>query len=68
MEQKKKGVSKQEEIKKLKERIEELEFIKEFQQDVILDFEKSTGLDFAKKYMPEVLQKELDKKRQKPSK
>ena len=68
MEQKKKGISKQEEIKKLKERIEELEFIKEFQQDVILDFEKSTGLDFAKKYMPEALQKELDKKRQKPSK
>lgn len=68
MEQKKKGVSKQDEIKKLKERIEELEFIKEFQQDVILDFEKTTGLDFAKKSLPETLNKELNKKRQNHSK
>ena len=68
MEQKKKGMSKQDEIKKLKERIEELEFIKEFQQDVILDFEKTTGLDFAKKSLPETLNKELNKKRQNHSK
>lgn len=68
IEQMKKGMSKQDEIKKLKERIEELEFIKEFQQDVILDFERSTGLDYAKKSLPETLKKELDKKRQNPSK
>ena len=68
IEQIKKGMSKQDEIKKLKERIDELEFIKEFQQDVILDFERSTGLDYAKKSLPETLKKELDKKRQYPSK
>lgn len=68
IEQMKKGMSKQDEIKKLKEKIEELEFIKEFQQDVILDFERSTGLDYAKKSLPETLKKELDKKRQNPSK
>lgn len=68
IEQIKQGMSKQDEIKKLKERIDELEFIKEFQQDVILDFERSTGLDYAKKSLPETLKKELDKKRQNPSK
>jgi len=31
------SVSKLEEIKKLKERIEELEFVKDFQQDIIAD-------------------------------
>src|SRR4249920_2664045 len=36
-EQTKKGMSKNDEIKKLKERIEELEFIKELQQDIIVD-------------------------------
>ena len=31
------GMSKLDEIKKLKERIEELEFVKDFQQDIIAD-------------------------------
>ena len=39
----KKGVSKNKEIKKLKERIEELKFIKEFQKDCIVNFERITG-------------------------
>ena len=36
-------MSKNQEIKKLKERIEELEFVKDFQQDIIADFENVTG-------------------------
>ena len=56
-------MSKSEEIKKLKERIEELEFIKELQQDIIVDFEKSTGHEFAKKYLPEALANEIEKKK-----
>ena len=39
------GMSKQEEIKKLKEKIAELEFVKEFQQDIIADLENITGHD-----------------------
>ncbi len=62
-EQNKKAVSKNDEIKKLKERVEELEFIKDLQQDIIADFEKSTGEEFAKKYMPEALAKEIEKKK-----
>jgi transposase-like protein len=63
-EQNKKGVSKNDEIKKLKERIEELEFIKELQQDIIVDFEKVTGEELSKKYLPEALEKEIEKKKQ----
>jgi|GEM_PF-5584340 hypothetical protein len=36
-------MSKNDEIKKLKERIDELEFVKDFPQDVIADFENITG-------------------------
>ena len=62
-EQNKKGLSKNDEIKKLKERIEELEFIKELQQDIIVDFEKITGEELAKNYLPEALEKEIEKKK-----
>lgn len=58
-----KAMSKKDEIKKLKERIEELEFIKEFQQDVIADFETITGEELSKKYLPEALAKEIEKKK-----
>ena len=61
-EQNSKTMSKNQEIKKLKERIEALEFIKDFQQDIIADFEVSTNLDFAKKSLPEALRKEVEKK------
>ena len=56
-------MSKNQEIKKLKERIEELEFVKDFQQMIIADFEVSTNLDFAKKSLPEALLKEVEKKK-----
>jgi transposase-like protein len=61
--QNKKGMSKNDEIKKLKEKIEELQFIKDLQQDIIADFEVSTGKDYAKKFMPEALAKEIAKKK-----
>ena len=62
-EQNSKTMSKNQEIKKLKERIEELEFVKDFQQMIIADFEVSTNLDFAKKSLPEALLKEVEKKK-----
>ncbi len=62
-EQNSKTMSKNQELKKLKDRIEELEFIKDFQQMIIADFEVSTNLDFAKKSLPEALLKEVEKKK-----
>ena len=62
-ESKSKAMSKNDEIKKLRERIEELEFVKDFQQDVIADFEDITGEHLSKKYLPEALAKEIEKKR-----
>lgn len=62
------NMSKDEQIKKLKERIEALEFIKDFQQDIIADFEIVTGKQLAKKYLPEDLAKEIEKKKRKISK
>jgi transposase-like protein len=61
-EQNSKTMSKNDEIKKLKERIDELEFVKDFQQMIIADFEVSTNLGFAKKSLPEALYKEVEKK------
>ena len=61
-------MSKNDQIKKLKERIEELEFVKDFQQDVIADFEHLTGEHLSKKYLPEALAKEIEKKRKSLSK
>ena len=63
-----KAMSKNNEIKKLRERIEELEFVKDFQQDIIADFEHITGEHLSKKYLPEALAKEIEKKRQNLSK
>ena len=62
-ESKSKAMSKNDEIKKLRERIDELEFVKDFQQDVIADFEHITGEHLSKKYLPEALVKEIEKKR-----
>ncbi len=56
-------MSKNDEIKKLKDRIEALEFIKNFQQDIIADYEKATGLELSKKHLPEILVKEIDQKK-----
>ncbi|MBT0609202.1 helix-turn-helix domain-containing protein [Aequorivita echinoideorum] len=68
LEQKKRGMSKQDEIKKLKEKIEELEFIKEFQRDYIANLENLSGLDLAKKHLPEALAKEIEKRKRDLSK
>ena len=67
-EQNKKGMSKDEEIKKLKERNRELEFIKELQQDIIVDFEKVTGEELSKKFLPEALANEIARKKKKLTK
>ena len=61
--QNKKGMSKNDEIKKLRERIKELEFIKDLQQDIIIDFEKITGEELSKKLLPEALENEIAKKK-----
>lgn len=68
LEQKKLGMSKKDEIKKLKERIEELEFVKDFQQDIIADMELITGVDMAKKSLPKTLAEEIEKKKRDRSK
>ena len=65
---KSKGMSKEQEIKKLKERLEELEFIKNFQQDMIVEFEKITGEELSKKFLPEHLAQEIQRKKKKLTK
>jgi transposase-like protein len=65
---KSKGMSKNDELKKLRERIEELEFIKDFQQDMIVEFEKITGEELSKKFLPEPLAQEIQKKKKKLTK
>ncbi len=62
-EQNSKRMSKNDEIKKLRERIRELEFIKELQQDIIIDFEKTTGEELSKKFLPETLANEIARKK-----
>lgn len=66
--QKIKAVSKDDEIKKLKNKVEDLEFIKEFQQELIVEFEKATGEELSKKYFPEWLSNEIQRKKKKLSK
>ncbi len=58
-----KSMSKNDQIKKLKERIEELEFVKDFQQDIIADMELITGVSLSKKSLPKTLAKEIEKKK-----
>ena len=48
-------MSLEQENKKLRERIEELEFVKDFQQDLIVEFERVTGEELSKKFLPEHL-------------
>ncbi len=61
-------MSKEQEIKKLRERVEELEFIKDFQQDMIVEFEKVTGEELSKKFLPEHLAQEIERKKKKLTK
>ena len=65
LEQKDSTMSKDKELKKVKQRIEELEFIKDFQQDLIAEYEIETGDLKSKKYLPEQLAKEIEQKRKK---
>lgn len=67
-ESKAKQVNKDLEIKKLKERNEALEFIKDFQQDMIVEFEKITGEELSKKFLPEHLANEIQRKKKKLTK
>ena len=50
-------------LKTLKEKIKELEFVKDFQQDLIIDFEEIVGKELSKKHLPKDLIKELEKKK-----
>ena len=63
-----KVVSKDDEIKKLKIKIEDLEGIKAFQQELIIEFEQVTGEELSKKYLPEWLANEIQRKKKKLSK
>jgi hypothetical protein len=58
-------MSKNDELKKLRQKVEELEFIKDFQQDLIIEFEKVTGEELSKKYLPVHLANEIQKKKKK---
>jgi hypothetical protein len=68
LEQTDKSISKDNEIKKLKSKIEDLEFIKEFQQDLIIEFEQVTGEELSKKFLPGWLSNEIQRKKKKLSK
>lgn len=60
-----KAMSKEQEIKKLREENEELKFIKDFQQDLIAEFEKVTGKELSKEYLPKHLANEIQRKKKK---
>ena len=63
--QEKTGVSLIEQNKKLKNRIEDLEGIKELQQEIIIEFEEVTGDEISKKQLPEWLANEIQRKKKK---
>lgn len=66
--QKRSAISKDDQIRKLRARVEDLEGIKELQQDVIAEFEKVTGEEYAKKSLPEWLANEIQRRKKKLSK
>jgi transposase-like protein len=63
LEQQNKAVAKKDEIRKLRDEIERLEFIKDFQQEYIAEMELETGKEFAKKFLPGSLIKEIEQKK-----
>jgi hypothetical protein len=65
---KKSFVSKDDEISALKRKIADLEGIKLFQQEVIIEFEKITGEELSKKYLPESLSNPIQRRKKKLSK
>lgn len=62
------NMSLQEENKKLKEKIDDLEIVKEMQQYIIAEFEKVTGKELSKKFLPGDLAKEVQKTKKKLTK
>ena len=67
-ESKQANMSLEKEVKELRKQLEELEFIKEFQQEIIIEFEKVTGQELSKKYLPESLSEEIQRKKKRLSK
>ncbi|WP_209389236.1 helix-turn-helix domain-containing protein [Chryseobacterium sp. RR2-3-20] len=61
----KKYKSKDDEIKALRDKIYDLEGIKDFQQDIIIEFERVTGKELSKKLLPEKLANEIQRKKKK---
>jgi hypothetical protein len=61
-------MEKDKELKRLQKRIQELEWVKEFQQDLIIEFEKTTGKELSKKFLPGYLAKEIKRKKHSPKK
>ena len=58
-------MSKLDEIKKLKEHIEELAFKKDFHQSIFAEMELITGADLSKKSLPKIVAKEIALKKKK---
>ncbi|MCW5679682.1 MAG: hypothetical protein KIT65_17305, partial [Xanthobacteraceae bacterium] len=63
-----KNMSKDAELKKLREENEMLKFIKDFQQDIIIEFERVTGQELSKKYLPEHIANEIQRKKKRLTK
>jgi hypothetical protein len=61
-------MSKDAELKKLREENEKLKFIKDFQQDIIIEFERVTGQELSKKYLPEHIANEIQRKKKRLTK
>ena len=49
----KKGISNNQELKRLRECNQELAFMKELQQDIIVNFERVTEQELSKKLLPD---------------
>jgi len=64
-EQTTKSISKDDEIRLLKSKIEDLEAVKTFQQEIIIEFESVTGEELSKKYLPDWLANEIQRKKKK---
>ena len=61
-------LSKEDEIRNLKRKVADLECIKDFQQNVIIEFEKLTGEELSKKFLPESLSNPIQRRKKKLSK
>ena len=61
-------MSKDDEIRKLKLKIADLEGVKTLQQDIIIEFEKITGEELSKKFLPESLSDPIQRRKKKLSK